>query len=145
MHDADHTIDRSFHRSMQSAAFLPILLMFVAISSRMRALCLELQNVLQQAVSNLVSLLPAVTVSFLAGLDKVISYDQIIINQYQHTAVPTATLGPKDMTGAPLEPSVLSTSGTGEYEQHGTPSLPPHQMAQQGNTLKHSLSYLTEH
>ena len=59
----DHTINRSFHRSMQSAAFLPIFLMFIAISSRMRVLCLELQNVLQQAVFNAVGLLPTVVVS----------------------------------------------------------------------------------
>lgn len=58
----DHTINRSFHRSMQSAAFLPMFLMFIAISSRMRVLCLELQNVLQQAVSNAVGLLPTVMV-----------------------------------------------------------------------------------
>ena len=58
----DHTINRSFHRSMQSAAFLPIFLMFIAISSRMRVLCLELQIVLQQAVSNVVGLLPTVMV-----------------------------------------------------------------------------------
>jgi hypothetical protein len=49
---------------MQSAAFLPILLMFIAISSRMRVLCLELQNVLQQIVSNMMGLLPTVMVNF---------------------------------------------------------------------------------
>jgi len=48
---------------MQSAAFLPVLLMLIAISSRMRVLCLELQNVLQQVVSNVESLLPTVMVS----------------------------------------------------------------------------------
>lgn len=58
----DQTINRSFHRSMQSAAFLPIFLMFIAISSRMRVLCLELQNILQQAVFNAVGLLPTVVV-----------------------------------------------------------------------------------
>ncbi|KAF8797987.1 hypothetical protein BYT27DRAFT_7124518 [Phlegmacium glaucopus] len=74
----DHTINRSFHRSMQSAAFLPVLLMFISISSRMRVLCLELQNILQQVVSNIASLLPTVMVSFLAGSDKVITYAQLI-------------------------------------------------------------------
>ena len=58
----DHTINSSFHRSMQSAAFLPMFLMFIALSSRMRVLCLELQSILQQAVSNVVGLLPMIMV-----------------------------------------------------------------------------------
>ncbi|KAF8959045.1 hypothetical protein BDZ97DRAFT_1839559 [Flammula alnicola] len=45
------TAYRSFHRSLQSAAFLQILLMFVAISSRMRMLSLELQEILRQILS----------------------------------------------------------------------------------------------
>jgi hypothetical protein len=65
---------------MQSAAFLPIFLMFIAISSRMRVLCLELQNVLQQVDSNVVSLLPTIMESLSVGSDRVKAYGQIIIN-----------------------------------------------------------------
>jgi len=98
--------------AMQSAAFLPILLMFIAISSRMRVLCLELQNVLQQIVSN-IELLPTDL----------------------HTTVPTATLEQKDLTAAPLESNLLSTSisGHAEYGRHGTPSLPSHQTVKQAH------------
>jgi len=74
-------------------------------------LCLELQNVLQQVASN-IELLPAV----------------------MHTTIPTATLGQKYVTAAPLESSLLSISGLGESGQHDTPSLQSHQMVQQGGS-----------
>jgi len=102
----------SFHRSMQSAAFLPIFLMFIAISSRMRVLCLELQSVLQQFVSNVVNLLPTVMVKI------------------SDTAIPTATIGQMDMTASSLESSLLRISGHKEYGQHGIPSFPSHQMTE---------------
>ncbi|KAF8163263.1 hypothetical protein B0H34DRAFT_694723 [Crassisporium funariophilum] len=44
---------KSFHRSMQSAAFLQILLVFIAIASRLRVLSLELREVLKQIALSL--------------------------------------------------------------------------------------------
>ncbi len=41
----------SFHRSLQSAAFLQLLLVFVAISSRMNMISIELKDFYNQADS----------------------------------------------------------------------------------------------
>ena len=48
---------RSFHRSLQSAAFLQLLLLCVAVSSRMRAVSLEMQGLTQQTIASITRLL----------------------------------------------------------------------------------------
>ncbi|KAF8201419.1 hypothetical protein BJ912DRAFT_500704 [Pholiota molesta] len=52
---------KSFHRSLQSAAFLQILLMFVAISSRTRAISMELQEILAKTYSSVTNLLAIIS------------------------------------------------------------------------------------
>jgi len=101
----------SFHCSMQSAAFLPLFLMFIAISSRMRVLCSELQDVLQQAISNMEGLLPTV----------------------MHAIVPDMP-EQRDATVV-LESDLLSISIHGQHGQHYTPSLSSHPMDQQAHII----------
>ncbi|KAJ3515815.1 hypothetical protein NLJ89_g1528 [Agrocybe chaxingu] len=57
MSDACLRAYQSFHCSLQSAAFLQLLLMFAAISSRMRAIAMELSEISFQVSSDVTRLL----------------------------------------------------------------------------------------
>ena len=48
-------------------------------------------------------------------------------------------LGQTDVTAVPLESNLLSMSSHEEHGQHGTPSLPSHQMVQQGSSESKSV------
>ncbi|KIM49160.1 hypothetical protein M413DRAFT_21431 [Hebeloma cylindrosporum] len=58
---------KSFHRSLQSAAFLQLLLMFVAISSRLGALSKEVGEILRQLDASVGPLLSVISTSRQAG------------------------------------------------------------------------------
>ncbi|CAA7271738.1 unnamed protein product [Cyclocybe aegerita] len=94
---------QSFHCSLQSAAFLQLLLMFAAISSRMRAVAMELSKISLQVSFDVTSLLsflqhngnPQVTV------DKTVSLPQRSLEAEDEEMKETATSCSMEMSDLP--------------------------------------------